>query len=352
MQKVLTLQEKDEWCRYLSILPTYCQDVYFTPAYYSLYETLGDGKACCFVYEHDGNLALYPFLINNISSLGYNLNKEYYDIQGAYGYNGLITSSNDDKFISAFWNVFADYCKNHDIIAEFTRFHPLLNNQTTVAPDMHTIYSRHTVWLNLENSIDDIWHKEFSSKNRNMIRKAEKCGIVVEESNDYDSFQTLYNETMRRLDAEDYFFFPNSYYHQFKETLDGHCMLLLAFLNDKIIAGSMFMFWGNYCHYHLSARDNQYSKYAANNLILWEAIKKGTEKGCKYFHFGGGTTSNDNDSLLKFKENFSTTKSDFYIGKRVYNPIIYQNIVDQWKEKYPKSFAKNNKMLLGYRELY
>ena len=49
--------------------------------------------------------------------------------------------------------------------------------------------------------------------------------------------------------------------------------------------------------------------------------------------------------------NYSKTLSHFYIGKRIHNPIVYNDIVRQWKERHPDSFNNHSKMLLGYREI-
>lgn len=46
----------------------------------------------CFVFEKEGNIVLHP-----PTPLGFRLDIVYYDIHGAYGYNGLISSSNDIK---------------------------------------------------------------------------------------------------------------------------------------------------------------------------------------------------------------------------------------------------------------
>ena len=343
------LKEKDAWMTVLVRLPFNCRDVYFTPEYYSLYQNYGDGDARCFVFEKDGEVVLYPFLINPITPLGYKLDKEYYDIQGAYGYNGIIASSDDAGFIAAFWKEFDAYCQENDIVTEFTRFHPLLNNQRLASPKMKTFFSRHTVALDLTD--DDIWMHQISSKNRNMIRKAEREGVAIVESDDYETFHRLYDGTMTDLHAEDFYFFPKSYYDEYKQTFKGESMLCLAMLGGKAIAGSMFMFSDNYAHYHLSARDREYSRYAANNLILWYAIQKAKERGCKWFHFGGGTAGNDDDSLLKFKKEFSKTLCEFWIGKRVHNQPIYDQVVEQWKTNHPKSFEQNKVKLLGYREI-
>lgn len=351
MVDILRLAEEDKWRRYIKQLFSDCIDVYYTPEYYSLYQNNGDGETMCFVFEKDGELALYPFLRNPISTLGYELDKEYYDIQGAYGYNGLIasTDNNNNEFIAAFWTAFDEWCLENDIVAEFMRFHPVLNNHLLASPKMKTFYSRHTVTLNLTDN--DIWMHQISSKNRNMIRKAEKEGVTIVESDDYETFRQLYNGTMTDLHAEAFYFFPPQYYEEYKQTFKNKSLLCFAVLDGKVIAGSMFMFSKAYAHYHLSARDRGYSRYAANNLILWYGIQRAKERGCKWLHLGGGTTGDDNDSLLKFKKEFSKTLCDFWIGKCVRNQAVYAQIVEQWKTNYPDSYEHNKVKLLGYREI-
>lgn len=116
---ILGISDKSRWNDYLKLIPSKAQDIYFTPEYYSLYQNYGDGEARCFVYEKDSNIAMYPYLMNAISPLGYALDKEYYDIQGAYGYNGLIASTEDVGFITEFWSLFDAWCKEDDNVAEF-----------------------------------------------------------------------------------------------------------------------------------------------------------------------------------------------------------------------------------------
>lgn len=349
--KNLTFKESEEWSRLLSMLPADQQDVYFSSKYYALYEQNGDGKACCFVFEEDGKIVLYPFLLNTINQLGYELDDEYFDIQGAYGYNGIVTSSKDEGFIARFHEAFDKYCQEQHIVAEFSRFHPLLDNQTLASPKMQTFYSRKTVKLDLTLTEDEIWMNQFSSKNRNVIRKAEKEGVTIVESQDYDFFREMYNQTMHNVNAEGFYFFPPKYYDTFKETFGDNLTLCFAIYDGKPIAGSMFMFSKDYAHYHLSGRDKNYYKIAANNAVLWYGIQKAKKRGCKWFHFGGGTSGNDDDMLLHFKQNFSKENGVFWIGKRVHNQVIYDEVVRQWKIKFPESFEQNKIKLLGYREI-
>lgn len=347
--QIIKFSEKEKWNNFIEKIPSERRDVYFTPEYYSLYQNNGDGEAQCFVFEKDGELALYPFLKNPVTPLGYNLEREYYDIQGAYGYNGIISSTDREDFIAAFWGEFDSWCQKNDVVAEFMRFHPVLNNHLMASPLMKSFYSRHTVALDLTD--DDIWMHQISSKNRNMIRKAEKEGVTIVESDDYETFRQLYNGTMTDLHAEAFYFFPQQYYDDYKKEFEGKSLLCFAILDGKVIAGSMFLFSDDYAHYHLSARNREYSRYAANNLILWYGIQKAKERGCKWLHFGGGTTGEDDDSLLKFKKEFSNKMCEFWIGKRVHNQAVYDQIVEQWKTKYPDSYEAHKVMLLGYREI-
>lgn len=351
MIEILSLQENKRWRESTELLPREQQDVYFTPEYYALYEQNGDGKAYCFVYEEEGDIVLYPFLLNSVNRLGYQLDDEYYDIQGAYGYNGIVASNKDEGFIARFHECFDQFCQEHHIAAEFSRFHPLLNNQKLASPKMQTLYSRKTVKLDLTLFEDDIWKTQFSSKNRNVIRKAEKDGVTIVESQDYDLFREMYDQTMRNVNAEDFYFFPAGYYDRFKETFGDNLILCFAMYEGKPISGSMFMFSKDYAHYHLSGRDKNYYKIAANNVVLWYGIQIAKERGCKWFHFGGGTTGADDDMLLHFKQNFSKENGEFWIGKRIHNQEVYDSIVAQWKERYPESYQANKVKLLGYREI-
>ena len=80
-------------------------------------------------------------------------------------------------------------------------------------------------------------------------------------------------------------------------------------------------------------------------------IKSAKAHGCHYVHFGGGTSGDPENSLLHYKMNFSKTLSEFWIGKKVHNETVYNQIVEQWKENYPDSYATHKQMLLGYREV-
>jgi len=352
--KVLKYLDKDKWLDLLLSFPTSFQDIYFSPEYYNLYERNDEGEAQCFIFEKDGSVALYPFLLNNVNKLGYELDHEYFDIQGAYGYNGVLSTCYDGQFIDDFHRVFSAFCQDNNIIAEFTRFHPLLNNQMFSEEHFDVYLDRETVWLDLSQEYDTIWEKEFSGRNRNMIRKAEKMGVTSFLSTDQDDFEQfieLYHETMKHVGATDYFYFNNDYFYNIKEGLKSHHHLIVSKVEEEFAGGMILFIYGDYAHYHLSARKFGFGKYAINNHFLNYAIKIAKEQGCKKMHFGGGLTADLKDPLLKFKSDFSKQRANFYFGKKVHNKKVYKQVTEQWKNKYPDSFKQNKIKLLGYREI-
>lgn len=348
--QLLTLENKSQWEEFFLNIPLESRDIYFTNDYYEMHHENGDGLARCFVFKKDGHIAMYPFLINSINKLGYKLDKEYFDIQGAYGYNGVISTCYKINFILSFYSSFDEFCKKNNIIAEFVRFHPLIKNNLFIDENIKILFDRKVISLNIDVEYLNIWTEQYSSKNRNMIRKGQKsCYAEISQNKQaLNEFKKIYAYTMKKIYADNFYFFNEIY---FNYLLNKHTFFVLVYEKDtSIIQGGMVLFiFGKYAHYHLSGRSEFCSNNSVNNFMLDEAIKFAIKNNCKQFHFGGGVSSNDNDTLLKFKKNFSKNELDFFIGKKIHNKKVYNNVFNQWQTEFPKSFQIHHKRILGYR---
>lgn len=340
MHKVLD-SSCNEWNAYIEIFSKEKRDIYFTREYMNLYEKNGDGIAKLFIYEEKDEVAIYPFLMNKIE--GYNLDKDYYDIQTAYGYGGPISSTDEDGFLNNFENEFLNFCNKNNIVAEFIRFHPCIKNQKVFNKNITILENRTTVVVDVSKPQDEIWMDDIKGKNRNMIRKSEKNGLTVEIYNDYSTFKNIYEETMGKVDAEGYYYFKDEYYNTMQE--DRNYIMLNVKYDNETIASAIFMSYEEYFHYHLAGSKKEYLKFAPNNLLLWEAIKYANSNGKKIFHLGGGLTNSLEDNLFKFKSSFSKEYLKFYIGKRVHNQEIYSHLINEWEKKNNKKAS----ILLQYR---
>ena len=351
--KILTLKDAEEWKRHITLLPENQQDIYYTPEYYSLYENYGNGKALCFVFEKDGDIALYPFLRNSINELGYVLDDDYFDIQGAYGYNGVISSSYSNSFIKEFYNTFHSFCKDNMVIAEFVRFHPLLKNYKFSSENYKMIFDRKTVFIDTSKSEDEIFSK-FQTTTRKQIRRCinrYKIKVLKKEKDltCLDDFLQIYWETMERVKSIKYLYFNKEYFQNL--ILRSNAVQYIAIYENKPIASITALFGREYMYGHLGGALTEYLNVSAYSLLYWEMIKTAKQRGLKFLNVGGGSTTSPNDKLLEFKKNFSSHLADFYIGKKIHNEKIYERVVSQWREKFPNSYQVHKNKVLGYREI-
>lgn len=350
--KLLSLSDKKQWKESLNQLPEKMQDVYFSPEYYELYEKNGDGKAYCFVYEYEGKLALYPFLMNKINNLGYELNNDYYDIQGAYGYNGVVYSSDDQDFIIKFYNEFNEFCKERNIIAEFTRFHPILMNHKFSEGFLNVTFNRQTVYFDLSSGYEFIYNN-YGKKLRRALRNAVENDIttkVFENDPKYlMDFVEMYSETMNKVCADKYYRFNYEYFINL--VFNNPVWQLVVFKGNIPIASSLCLYSKYVFHGHLAASRKDFLSLHPNEVLFDAQVRCAIEEKKKICHIGGGRTTAENDSLLQFKKHFSNTLYNFYIGTKVYNADVFNSLIDQWEKRYPKQKDAYQNHFLKYRNL-
>ncbi len=339
----MILKSNDKlWDKYIDKLPKEKQDIYYTRQYCKMGELIEGGEAQLFVYEDKDNVALYPYIKHVVDfRQGSSL---FFDIETPYGYGGPVVKRHDSDFEDAFENAFLKYCQDENIIAEFLRFHPLMENENIFRRGIEVLHNRKTVWIDLEKSLDEIWMQNISTQNRNTIKKCIKNGLKVEMSEDYDEFLEIYNQTMKKVGADDFYFFDKKYYDSVSIT--PYYLLMRVRKDSETLAAAIFMEFGDYFHYHLSGSRREFLRLAPNNILLWEAVKYAKMRGCKKIHLGGGLSDIQEDSLFQFKKKFSSECKDFYIGKRVHNRDVYKLLIRKWEIEH----GEKAKILLQYRQ--
>lgn len=336
-----------EWDDLLEDFPPDKKDIYFSKRYIGLYEN-DKNRAFCAVYCEDDKTMLMPFLRGEIDG--------FYDFETAYGYGGPVSNSEDPAWNQRAFECIYDLLKENHYLCGFVRFHPLMNNEMIATGGeghrINVLYDRQTIAIDTSRETEEIWSKQISSKNRNMIRKAERNGLEYATECDfasYDEFIELYNATMKRLSADGFYFFNMDYYTRLKEALSRNSFLGTVRKDGKLICAAIFMYSEVYGHYHLEGSDRHYSSLGANNLLLWKVACKMHDMGIKQFHLGGGTGSSPNDPLYKFKKAFSGNEKRFFIGKEVFRESDYSRISDEWVAKNPEKAAIYGNRLLKYR---
>src|SRR5438093_363444 len=79
-------------------------------------------RSVYFVYESRSDIYYHPFQVLPVDGT------PYFDIQSPYGYGGPIATTRSETFLNDAWENYRKWCKANGILAEFIRFHPLLEN--------------------------------------------------------------------------------------------------------------------------------------------------------------------------------------------------------------------------------
>lgn len=321
-------------------------DIYYREEYVRLYENELE-KAVCYVYTEEDKCFLMPFLRRTFQHGG----QTFYDFETAYGYGGPIYNRKDENFIHRAWDEFTHIAYSGGYVCGFVRFHPLLVNIVGFESHGRLYADRKTIAIDLSGGTESAWKNEIHTKNRNVIKKGEKNGLrfIVDDKFDrIDEFIRLYNSTMDKLGAEDFYYFPDSYYIQLSDTLNNSFLGLVEY-EDRIVAGAIFFYSLPYGHYHLAGSDIRYLNLSPNNFLLWNAACELSKRGVKYFHLGGGTSGDEGNSLFQYKRKFSKSEYQFSFGKLIFNQETYDGIVAEWERCNPDKAERMRNILLRYK---
>ncbi len=296
-----------------------------------------DAKPIYFLYEEGDFFWLHQTIKRKIpEQYG-----EAYDLISPSGYGGPVSNNNSNVFLQNAWAYYHKYIYRSSILAEFVRFHPLIENNLFWHSKPQV--NRQTIWLDL--TVDDIKSQYLPRRRLSIenIIKSNKLEFKIEQDGKkfLKKFLPLYCKRMQQLDAQASYYFNDNYFNKLIK-LDG-IELCYALHNDDVIAASIFLKTGEIVEYYLSASNSDFKHLGASDFILHNMILKAkTEKHLK-FHLGGGLSSDLKDPLFFYKKAYSKKRSTYYIATEIYNHELYSRI----KKKFNVEDTKN--ILLFYR---
>lgn len=337
MFNVYTLEEAEQWDATVRSFRDY--DTYYLSGYVKAFHIHGDGEPLLFHFDKNGtrgiSVAMKRDIANDKHFEGALEENMYFDLASPYGYGGWLIEGND---VDAVMTAYEAWCRKNGIISEFVRFHPVLKNHEKVTGHYEVIPLGETVTMDL-SSPETIW-ANIISKNRNMIRKAQKNGITIYTGRYpeiYETFRVIYNSTMDKDNADEYYYFSPAFYDSVLHDLPQNAQVFYAVLEGKVIAASIMLACNGRMNYHLSGSLREYAHLAPSNLLLYEAALWGCANGCKTLYLGGGVGSGE-DSLFKFKRAFYRGEdlNRFHIGKKIFDQERYEQLVEK-REDLPES---------------
>lgn len=350
MINVILHTMREKWNTVVKSFPNW--DIYYLCEYAESLMHHGDGIPNLIYYEGHGLRIAYVVMLSDIADFepfaGY-LNKEsYFDYSTPYGYggplfDGFISSIEVDQFISEL----TTYATDHNIVSQFIRFHPLLRNNRPFDSQCHVLYMKKTVFIDTVSP--EVICNNINRKNKNVIRKAVKNGISIswDHGENIDAFISIYNQTMCRKNADDYYFFDRQYFAYLVKNMHNNLIVFYASYNDEIIGSSLFLYNEKYMHYHLSGSLEKYHSLGATNYLIYEAAKWASRNGITMLHLGGGVGVAD--SLFDFKKQFNKNGLvDFCIGGNIFLPEVYKSLIN-FRKDHDQNFDEAKPYFVKYR---
>jgi len=195
-----------------------------------------------------------------------------------------------------------------------------LGNRDVLENNKFNIIQEYNAYIvDLNKSIESLWNS-VHGKHKNNIRFAQNAGIIVEETNDIESYCKLSSITYRRSGKEG----PSEIeLHNFFNILFPSKMgrIFFARYKNKIMAGAFILCYGDRITYFKGVTANNPFR-GASNLLHWELMQLFKAEGYKVYDFGGVSLSDINTKALGikvFKSRFGGKEAIYYGGIKELN---------------------------------
>jgi hypothetical protein len=320
----------NRWHEILAQLPDFPGKIYYTWHYHNVCSANGDGTPAAFFYSSGSCQIFHPFLMRPIPAIiG---GDGFFDLETAYGYGGPQAFNASDTNLVEFKNDFAAWATHNSVVAEFVRFNPLTHMHARFADFYQISHNRVTTSINLDAQFSEILGNCTGPRQRNW-RTACRLGLSLRQLPDLKSFQGLYHQTMRRLQARPYYLFSKPYFEAIEQLPPQNRFFAGAFTPDnQLAAAAIFLLDSESAHYHLGASDENFRNTRANAFLMLEFARQTAGSNTKILHLGGGGSLAEDDSLFRFKAGFSRLRHDFFIGKRLHQPDVYHKLSRRWQK--------------------
>ena len=244
-----------------------------------------------------------------------------------YGGRGPVCDLHDREVLSALMEGARALAKKHN--AYLLKLDPDVPMSDTEAADnlfalgfarksasknFEGIQPRFVFRLDVKGKTEEEVFEGFESKTRYNIRLSARKGVEVRLCGEemVETFADLMRETGER---DDFLVRGADYFRTMLRELGENARLYMAFYNEKPVAGTLAIGYGNKVWYLYGASSNSYRNVMPNYALQWEMIRWAIQRGADIYDFRGvsGDLSEDNPlyGLYRFKKGFSGEFTEF-----------------------------------------
>jgi serine/alanine adding enzyme len=297
----------------------------YTSAGYSrasaLLEVPGTRPVLLRLRHRDGDVAL-PLLLRPLPG------RPGWDATTAYGYGGPVARSG--AAAAALGPALDAWARANGVVATFLRLHPLLGNAALVPASAELVPAGSTVVWDVSPGRD--LSAGMHPHHRRAARRADREGLEVTvdpRPASLRDFRALYVATMRRQQADAFFYFPDEYWAALlEEAATLRPLLVEGRVEGRLVAALLCFAHGPWLHYHLGASDEVARTMGASNRLFLAAAEWAQAQGMDRLHLGGGLGGSATSPLFVFKHRYDPQGEPlpFHVAKLVHDPVGYREL--------------------------
>lgn len=255
---------------------------------------------------------IYPFLL-----LSYNGNLS----MSSLGYQGPLWKRESGMLeVEEFVAKRAEFIKTNNIVCEFIRFNPFIDNHIPLKGLYNVVESLSFYIIDVKAEPDD-YLSSLPNRTRAILSKPIKDAVSISKE------IGLIEEA---LEFKNEFFCDNN---SLTSLIESQFAVQMTYsVNNLEIASSLFIVSKDSAYYIANVSSDMGKHLGANVVLLFEFYKYAFNNGIKYIGLGGGVE--ENDSLSLFKKQFSTRVLKTNHLKLIHNEELFYKLNENKKEGY------------------
>jgi Acetyltransferase (GNAT) domain len=295
--------------RWEALLDEIPHDVYHLPQYLEVSARYEDAEPAAFLAREGSCFCLIPVLIRRLPET-LTAPPDWRDVKSPYGYAAPLFRG-DASWIDKALGAFTRECQTRNIVSAFLSMHPLLTIPPNLAGHGQVVKRGETVYVDLGLTEEALW-SQTRDRFRSYIGKLQRSGFQArfDDWSAYGDFISIYGQTMDRLHADRFYYFPEQYFHDLRVAL-GPRLHFCSVVDSRgeLASAALLTETQGIVQYHLSATADQFFRNSPSKMMLHEMRLWARREGYKVLHLGGGLGARA-DSLFHFKTGFSPLRSD------------------------------------------
>lgn len=327
IMKVLGTADHDEW---MDVLASTAQhDFYHLPQYHRVEEARGEGVAQLFAYREGDCVIALPLMLRPVDDA---VPDGWKDATSVYGYGGAVASHQEvpEAVVRNFRAALKEALMERRVVAAFSRLHPLLPQSDLFAGLGECRLHGQAVSVDLTLPPED-QRARYRNAYKTRLNKLQREGVVCVHDatkRHLAEFISIYRETMRRVNANDSYFFGDDYFTRLAEELGDKLQLFVVRVSETVAAAGLFTLCDGIIQFHLGGTRDSFLGVSPMPLLIDTVRLWGNEMAARVLHLGGGVGSK-NDTLWHFKAGFSDRRHDFATWRWIVVPEVYRGLCEE-----------------------